>query len=193
MRAAGGQHGKKNQGGKRWRNKWRFKENGAVAEEDANLVIEESKLSVKELESLRQAESRLKKDEVYRLKSRSNPGALYACALLSVELWSIPPPPPQHHDFKVVINDFCCQQERQEEVMLTEIRPPGPEQVSAVTSALEAVVQEHGISDQDVEKRRCVVSVMQELLQSVLPGEPPKNNLLSEEVSVFTQYYLFIA
>uniref|UniRef100_A0A3B3I1V6 Terminal uridylyltransferase 4/7 nucleotidyltransferase domain-containing protein n=1 Tax=Oryzias latipes TaxID=8090 RepID=A0A3B3I1V6_ORYLA len=128
MRAAGGQHGKKNQG-KRWRNKWRFKENGAVAEEDANLVIEESTLSVKELESLQQAEKRLKKDEVYRLKSRSNPGALYACALLS---------------------------ERQEEVMLTEIRPPGPEQVGAVTSALEAVVQEHGISDQDVEKRRCV-------------------------------------
>lgn len=62
--------------GKRWRNKWRFKENGAVAEEDANLVIEESKLSVKELESLQQAEKRLKKDEVYRLVKVFNPVVL---------------------------------------------------------------------------------------------------------------------
>uniref|UniRef100_A0A8C7X1U5 CCHC-type domain-containing protein n=1 Tax=Oryzias sinensis TaxID=183150 RepID=A0A8C7X1U5_9TELE len=166
-REQGRREGTDGNAGKRWRNKWRFKENGAVAEEDANLVIEESKLSVKELESLRQAENQLKKDEVYRLvkKSRSNPGALYACGLCDFLLDSL-------SDAYRHIRDRRHKKrvrERQEELMLTEIRPPGPEQVSAVTSALEAVVQEHGISDQDVEKRRCVVSVMQELLQSVLP------------------------
>lgn len=71
--------------------------------------------------------------------------------------------------------------------MLTEIPPPGPEQVSAVTSALEAVMQEHGINDQDVENRRSAVSIMQELLQSVLPGEIPESspNTISLLLSAF--------
>uniref|UniRef100_A0A3B3C8F9 C2H2-type domain-containing protein n=1 Tax=Oryzias melastigma TaxID=30732 RepID=A0A3B3C8F9_ORYME len=170
-RAAGGQQGKKNQG-KRWRNNWRVKEKRAFAEENANLVIEESKLSVKELQSLRQAEKRLKKDEVYSLTkvfnpSRSNPGALYACALCDFLLDSL-------SDAYRHIRDRRHKKrvrEKQEEAMLTEIPPPGPEQVSAVTSALEAVMQEHGIKDQDVENRRSAVSIMQELLQSVLPEE----------------------
>lgn len=54
--------------------------------------------------------------------------------------------------------------------MLTEILPPGPEQIVAVGTALKAVVREQGMSDEDVERRQQIVSTMQELLLSVLPG-----------------------
>lgn len=72
-----------------------------------------------------------------------------------------------------------CLQEKLEQVMLIEIRPPGPEQVCAVSAALQAVVQEHSLTDEDVEKRRDVVAIMQDLLLSVLPGNSPRNFTLA--------------
>lgn len=56
--------------------------------------------------------------------------------------------------------------------MLTEIQPPQAEQISAVSAALEAVVRDHGLTDEDVERRQAVVAIMQDLLLSVLPGKP---------------------
>ncbi|KAM4576222.1 terminal uridylyltransferase 7 [Odontesthes bonariensis] len=154
--------------GRRRRNRNRKK---AFAEENRSVMIEESTLSVKEQHSLRQAErraeKRLNRDEIYclRKKSHSNPGALYTCALCDILLESL-------SDAYRHIRDKRHKKrarERQEQEMLTEILPPGPEHSSAVTAALEAVVQEHGMSDEDVERRQGVVSMMQDLLLSVQP------------------------
>ncbi|XP_041854762.1 terminal uridylyltransferase 4 isoform X2 [Melanotaenia boesemani] len=136
-------------------------------EENRAVMIEKPTLSIKELRSLRQAERRLNRDEIYLLKKKphSNPGALYNCALCDVLLESV-------SDAYRHIRDKRHKKrarERQEQVMLTEILPPGPDQISAVTAALQAVVQEHGINDEDAERRKHVVSIMQDLLLSILP------------------------
>lgn len=148
--------------GKRRRN--RNKKRGFAEE---NRGPEECTLSATELRSLQQAERRLNKEEIYSLKKRphNNPAALYSCALCDVLLESVSDAyrhiRDKRHKKKV--------KERQEHTMLTEIQPPCPEQIIAVSGALKAVVQEHGLTDQDVEKRQCVVSMMQDLLMSVLP------------------------
>ncbi|CAB1454910.1 unnamed protein product [Pleuronectes platessa] len=150
--------------GKRRRNR---NKKTSFGEENRSRVNEDSTLSTQELQSLRQAESRLLKDGICSLKKKphSNPNAVYTCTLCDVLLESV------SDGYKHVRDKRHKKRvrERQEQVMLTEILPPGPEHISAVTAALEAVVLEHGMNEQDVETRQFVVSIMQDLLLSVLP------------------------
>ncbi|XP_045890712.1 terminal uridylyltransferase 7 [Micropterus dolomieu] len=135
------------------------------AEEDRG--VEEPTLSAIQLRALQKAEKRLNREEVYcvRTMSHSLPDGLFTCTLCDVLLKSLSDAYSHIRDKR----HKKATRERQEQVMLTEILPPGPEQIGAVSAALEAVVREHGLNDQDVERRQCVVSTMQDLLLSVLP------------------------
>lgn len=151
-----------NKSGRKRRN--RSKKN-AFAEE--NRASEESMLSALDRHSLQQAERRLSKEGIHSLKKRSqsNPAALYTCALCDVLLESV------SHAYRHIRDKRHRRRarERQEQAMLTEIQPPQAEQISAVSAALEAVVRDHGLTDEDVERRQAVVAIMQDLLLSVLP------------------------
>ncbi|XP_029573951.1 terminal uridylyltransferase 7 isoform X2 [Salmo trutta] len=151
-------------GGKNRRNRDRRR---GLGEEDRGLVVDESSLSTEELLGLKRAEEKIGREEIFRLKkrSRSNPSAVYTCCLCEVLLDSVS---EAHRHVKDKWHKRRAK-ERREEVMLTDLVPPGAEQVAAVGVALEGVVREMGMSDQDVENRRRIVSNMQEVLMSVLP------------------------
>ncbi|XP_045081587.1 terminal uridylyltransferase 7 isoform X1 [Coregonus clupeaformis] len=138
-----------------------------LGEEDRGPVVDESSLSAKELLGLKQAEEKIGREEIFRLKkrSRSKPSAVYTCSLCEVLLDSVS---EAHRHVKDKWHKRRAK-ERREEAVLTDLAPPGVEQVVAVSVALEGVVRERGMSDQDVENRRQIVSNMQEVLMSVLP------------------------
>uniref|UniRef100_A0A673WTZ1 Terminal uridylyltransferase 7-like n=1 Tax=Salmo trutta TaxID=8032 RepID=A0A673WTZ1_SALTR len=147
-------------GGRNRRNhNWRR----GLGEEDHGPVVDESALSAKELLGLKQAEDKIGREKIFRLKKRShsNPSAVYTCSLCEVLLDSVS---DAHRHIK---DKWHKRRERCEEEMLTEIVPPRAEQVAAVGVALEGVVRERGMSDQDVENRQQIVSNMQEVLTAV--------------------------
>ncbi|XP_068616839.1 terminal uridylyltransferase 7 [Brachionichthys hirsutus] len=150
--------------GRKWKNGYKKK---TFAE--ANRGLEEVPASAIDMHDLREAERQLNREDIFCLtkvqRSPSNPGALYTCTLCDVVLDSLSVAYRHIGDKRHKKNA----RERQEQVMLTEILPPGPEQIRAVTAALEAVVRERGMSDEDVEKRLFVVGIMEDLLLSVLP------------------------
>ncbi|CAB1319200.1 unnamed protein product, partial [Coregonus sp. 'balchen'] len=141
-------------------------------EEDRGPVVDESSLSAKELLGLKQAEEKIGREEIFRLKKVRRPSGgeyrvtpLPSFSIPNVLLDSVS---EAHRHVKDKWHKRRAK-ERREEAVLTDLAPPGVEQVVAVSVALEGVVRERGMSDQDVENRRQIVSNMQEVLMSVLP------------------------
>uniref|UniRef100_A0A8C4YY12 CCHC-type domain-containing protein n=1 Tax=Gadus morhua TaxID=8049 RepID=A0A8C4YY12_GADMO len=141
--------------------------NTATDEEDQGPVIDESTLSAKELQLLQEAEELLVQDQISRLKkrARNNPNAMYTCSLCDVLLESLSA--AQRHSQDKWHKKRA--REKREQEMLTEIKPPGPAQVTEVGTALQAVFTAQGLTEEDVAKRQDIVSTMQALLLSVLP------------------------
>ncbi|KFO76717.1 Terminal uridylyltransferase 7, partial [Cuculus canorus] len=130
-------------------------------------VVDESVLSAKELLGLQQAEERLKRDYVYRLKKqpRSYPLAKYTCKLCDVLIESVA---FAHKHIKEKRHKKSLK-EKQEELLLTALPPPMPSQIKAIDIAIENVVREFGLSNEDLEERLNIKTVMENLLRQKLP------------------------
>ncbi|KAJ8380912.1 hypothetical protein SKAU_G00016900 [Synaphobranchus kaupii] len=130
-------------------------------------VIDESGLSEEQLMGLRQAENRIGREYIYRLekRSRSSPNARYRCSLCEVLLDSVS---AAHKHIREKWHKRRAR-ERREELMLSEILPPTELQVGAVDVAIEQVVLECGLSEEDVRKRCHILSCMEEVIRATLP------------------------
>lgn len=130
-------------------------------------VIDESVLSAKELLGLQQAEERLKRDFIYRLKKqpRSYPSAKYACKLCDVLIESVT---FAHKHIKEKRHKKSIK-EKQEEQLLSALPPPTPSQIKAIDVAIENVVQEFGLSNADLQERLKIRTIMEDLLHQKLP------------------------
>nr|XP_030114337.3 terminal uridylyltransferase 7 [Taeniopygia guttata]XP_030114338.3 terminal uridylyltransferase 7 [Taeniopygia guttata]XP_030114342.3 terminal uridylyltransferase 7 [Taeniopygia guttata] len=130
-------------------------------------VIDESMLSAKELLGLQQAEERLKRDYIYRLKKqpRSYPSAKYTCKLCDVLIESVA---FAHKHIKEKRHKKSLK-EKQEEQRLTALPPPTPSQIQAIGVAIENVVQEFGLNNEDLEERLSIKTMMESLLRQKLP------------------------
>ncbi|XP_025944205.1 terminal uridylyltransferase 7 isoform X12 [Apteryx rowi] len=130
-------------------------------------VIDESVLSAKELLGLQQAEERLKRDCIYRLKKRprSYPSAKYTCKLCDVLIESVA---FAHKHMKEKRHKKSIK-EKQEEQLLTTLPPPTPSQIQAIGVAIENVVLEFGLNNEDLEERLKIKMTMENLLHQKLP------------------------
>ncbi|KAM5299551.1 terminal uridylyltransferase 7 isoform 2-T2 [Ctenodactylus gundi] len=140
------------------------------SEQDGELegpVIDESVLSTKELLGLQQAEERLKRDCIDRLKRRPRncPTAKYTCKLCDVLIESIA---FAHKHIKEKRHKKNIK-EKQEEELLTTLPPPTPSQISAVGLAIDKVVQEFGLHSENLEQRLEIKSTMENVFQHKLP------------------------
>ncbi|XP_023554912.1 terminal uridylyltransferase 7 isoform X3 [Octodon degus] len=140
------------------------------SEQDGDLegpVIDESALSTKELLGLQQAEERLRRDFIDRLKRRPRncPTAKYTCKLCDVLIESVA---FAHKHIKEKRHKKNMK-EKQEEELLTTLPPPVPSQVRAVGIAIDRVVQEFGLHSEDLEQRLEVKHIMGSVLQHKLP------------------------
>ncbi|KAM9330719.1 terminal uridylyltransferase 7 [Gastrophryne carolinensis] len=133
-----------------------------------SVVIDESALPEKELLGLRQAEERLKRDFIYRLKRRPRkyPTAVYTCKLCDVLVDSVS---SAHKHIKEKRHKRNLKEKKEEE-LLTTLPPPTVSQIQAIDVALSKVVQEQGLNEEELVKRLSTLTAMENLIRQSLPG-----------------------
>ncbi|XP_017289799.1 terminal uridylyltransferase 4 isoform X2 [Kryptolebias marmoratus] len=129
-------------------------------------AAEEVRLAEQQL-GLRQVEERLHRDHIHRLvKSPEYPNYQYLCKLCSVHIDNIQGAykhiKEKRHKKNLV--------EKQEENELLAIPPPSAAQLRALDAAVLETARQHGISEEDFEVRRAVVSRMEETIKRNLPA-----------------------
>ncbi|XP_072441972.1 terminal uridylyltransferase 7-like isoform X1 [Chiloscyllium punctatum] len=130
-------------------------------------IIEESKLTKEERLGLYQAEERLQREFIVRLKKRAQscPTAKYTCKLCEVLVESVS---SAYKHIKEKRHKKYVK-EKQEEETLTKIPPPNVSQIRAVDAAINKVVQEYGMTEEDVNERHEITKRMEKHLQILLP------------------------
>ncbi|XP_063769835.1 terminal uridylyltransferase 7 isoform X2 [Pseudophryne corroboree] len=131
-------------------------------------IVDESALSKKELLGLQQAEERLKRDCIYRLKRRPRkyPTAAYTCKLCDALVDSIS---SAHKHIKEKRHRRNLKEKREEE-LLTTLPPPTLPQIQAIDIAISKIVQDHGLHEDDFAKRQSIITAMESLMKEKLPG-----------------------
>ncbi|XP_068175709.1 terminal uridylyltransferase 4 isoform X2 [Antennarius striatus] len=115
---------------------------------------------------LRQAEERLYRDYIHRLLKQSPeyPNYQYLCKLCSVHIENIQ---GAHKHIKEKRHKKNITEKR-EENELRALPPASPAQLQAVNAAVLHVARQHGISDDDFEVRKAVVSRMEAIVRTHL-------------------------
>ncbi|XP_053558405.1 terminal uridylyltransferase 7 [Bombina bombina] len=133
-----------------------------------NPVIDESTLSKRELMGLQQAEDRLKRDCIYRLKRRprKHPTATYSCKLCDTLVESI----SSAHKHMKEKRHRKNLKEKKEEELLNNLPPPLLPQIEAIGAAIESLVQEQGLNEEDLAIRQNIMKAMEKVVQQKLPA-----------------------
>ncbi|XP_055978510.1 terminal uridylyltransferase 7 isoform X2 [Sorex fumeus] len=163
---AGNPENKKQRSRPRKARRTRNEENEQDGELDGP-VIDESALSAKELLGLQQAEERLRRDCIERLKKRPRnyPTAKYTCKLCDVFIESVA---FAHKHIKEKRHKKNMK-EKQEEELLTTLPPPALAQIHAIGNAIDRVVQECGLLNENLEQRLEIKRIMENVFQDKLP------------------------
>ncbi|XP_069794791.1 terminal uridylyltransferase 4-like isoform X3 [Narcine bancroftii] len=130
-------------------------------------VIDESKMTAEQQLGLKQAEERLERDYIFRMEKRSAeyPSCQYLCKLCLVHIENIQ---GAHKHIKEKRHKKNIT-EKQEENELRNIKPPTPDHLAALTSAVLHAAQQEGISDDDCQIRKNIVNEMEKIIQQHLP------------------------
>ncbi|XP_053323295.1 terminal uridylyltransferase 7 [Spea bombifrons] len=129
---------------------------------------EKNVMSKKELLGLQQAEERLKRDFIYRLKRRprKNASAIYSCKLCDVLIESVQ---LAHKHIKERRHRRSIK-EKKEEQLLTTLPPPTLNQIEAITESINKIVQENGLDEDDLAQRLAILKAVENQIQQKIQG-----------------------